>query len=144
MKHYTMLLMGFLSHWHHRVTAERFRQEDIGRSQPWILDYLAEHDGCIQRELADRAHFDPASITSALVRMEEQGMVERKSVPGDRRALRVYLTEKGRQKQLYVQKVFTDTEETALSGFTESERALLHEFLERIHDNLEREDEKTI
>ena len=144
MKHYTMLLMGFLSHWHHRATAERFRQEDIGRSQPWILDYLAEHDGCIQRELADRAHFDPASITSALVRMEEQGMVERKAVPGDRRALRVFLTEKGREKQRYVQEVLTEAEEIALGGFTEEERRQLHDYLHRIHENFEREDEKRL
>ena len=142
MKHYTMLKMGFLSHWHHRATAEKFRQAEIDRSQPWILDYLAENDGCIQRELADRAHFDPASITSALVRMEEQGTVRRESVPGDRRALRVYLTEKGREKQRYVQKVFTEEEERALYGFTAEEKALLEAFLERIHDNLDKEDEK--
>ena len=142
MKKYTMLMMGFLSHWHHRVTADRFRRAEIGRSQPWILDYLAEHDGCIQRELADRAHFDPASITSALVGMEEQGLVRRESVPGDRRVLRVYLTEKGREKQRFVQQVFTEAEETALGGFTEQERIQLQNFLERIHDNLEREDEK--
>ena len=144
MRKYIMLMMGFLSHWHHRTTAEQFRQAQIDRSQPWILDYLAEHDGCIQRQLAERAHFDPASITSALVRMEEQGMVRREPVPGDRRALRVYLTEKGREKQRYVQQVFSDTEEIALRGFDAQERAQLEAFLERIHDNLEREDEKTI
>ena len=144
MKQYLMLKMGFLSHWHHRATAEKFRQAEIDRSQPWILDYLAEHDGCIQRELADRAHFDPASITSALVRMEEQGMVERKAVPGDRRALRVFLTEKGREKQRYVQEVLTEAEEIALGGFTEEERRQLHDYLHRIHENLEREDEKNI
>lgn len=142
MKLYIMLMMGFLSHWHHRTTAERFRQEGIDRSQPWILDFLAENDGCIQRRLADRAHFDPASITSALVRMEEQGLVRRESVPGDRRALRVYLTEEGRRKQRYVQEVFGDAEETALNGFTAQERAQLCSYLQRIHDNLEKEGEK--
>ena len=76
--------------------------------------------------------------------MEEQGLVRRESVPGDRRALRVYLTEKGREKQRYVQQVFSDTEEIALRGFDAQERAQLEAFLERIHDNLEREDEKTI
>lgn len=142
MKQYLMLKMGFLSHWHHRVTAEKFRQAEIDRSQPWILDYLAEHDGCIQRELADQAHFDPASITSALVRMEEHGMVRRESVPGDRRALRVYLTDKGRMKQAYVQRVFAEEEARALRGFTEAEKAQLDAFLQRIHDNLDQEDEE--
>ena len=141
MRKYIMMMMCFLSHWHHRTTAERFRQAQIDRSQPWILDYLAEHDGCIQRQLAERAHFDPASITSALVRMEEQGMVRRESVPGDRRALRVYLTEKGKEKQRYVQQVFTDIEEIALRGFDAQERAQLEAFLERIQDNMKKEGE---
>ena len=77
-------------------------------------------------------------------RMEEQGMVERKAVPGDRRALRVFLTEKGREKQRYVQQVFTETEEIALSGFSEEECRQLHDYLHRIHVNFEREDEKRL
>ena len=110
--------------------------------QPKLLEYLAGHDGCIQRELANHAHFDPASITSALVGMEESGLIRRESVPGDKRALRVYLTEAGREKQRYVQKVFADVEEVALNGFSQQERALLEDFLQRIHKNFEKEADK--
>lgn len=136
------MLMGIVSHLHRRVTAAAFAREGITRSQPWILDYLAEHDGCIQRELADRSHFDPASITSALVGMEEQGLVRRESVKGDKRALRVYLTDLGREKQRYVQQVFGHAEDCALRGFSLEEIAQLEDFLHRIHKNLEVEGER--
>ena len=102
MKHYRLMpmqmQMQFVAHLFRRVTSAAFAKAGITRAQPWILDYLSEHDGCIQRELADRSHFDPASITSALAGMEEQGYVRRESVKGDKRALRVYLTELGREK----------------------------------------------
>lgn len=142
MNQYLLLTMGFVSNLHRKITMDAFHEEGIRRSQPWILDYLAEHDGAIQRELADRAHFDPATITSALVRMEEEGKVRRESVPGDKRAQRVYLTELGREKQRYVQKVFAETEEVAMRGFTPEERQQLGEFLARIQSNFEKEDDE--
>lgn len=142
MNQYLLLTMGFVSNLHRKITMDAFHEEGIRRSQPWILDYLAEHDGAIQRELADRAHFDPATITSALVRMEEEGKVRRESVPGDKRAQRVYLTELGREKQRYVQKVFAETEEVAMRGFTPEERQQLGEFLARIQRNFEKEDDE--
>lgn len=142
MKCYRLLQMGIVSHLHRRITSAAFARGGITRSQPWILDYLAEHDGCIQRELADRSHFDPASITSALVGMEEQGLVRRESVKGDKRALRVYLTELGWEKQRYVQQVFSQVEESALKGFSQEEVKQLEDFLQRIHENLEGEGER--
>ena len=142
MNQYLLLTMGFVSNLHRKITMDAFHAEGIRRSQPWILDYLAEHDGAIQRELADRAHLDPATITSALVRMEEEGKVRRESVPGDKRAQRVYLTELGREKQRYVQEVFAQTEQRGLSGFSAEEKQLLGEFLIRIQRNLEKEDDE--
>ena len=65
----------------------------------------------------------------------------RNSVKGDKRALRVYLTELGREKQSYVQEVFAKAEERALTGFTQKERATLEEYLLRIHDNLMKDGE---
>ena len=145
MKHYRLMpiqmQMQFVAHLFRRVTSAAFAKAGITRAQPWILDYLSEHDGCIQRELADRSHFDPASITSALAGMEEQGYVRRESVKGDKRALCVYLTELGREKQSYVQEVFAKAEERALTGFTQKERATLEEYLLRIHDNLMKDGE---
>lgn len=142
MKQYMLMTMGFLANQHRRVTMDAFHLAGIKRAQPWILDYLAENDGCIQRELADHAHFDPASITSVLVGMEESGLIRRESVPEDKRALRVYLTESGREKQRYVQKVFANAEEVALKGFSQQERAMLEDFLQRIHENFEKEADK--
>ncbi|GEM_PF-60404 len=136
MKRYILLHMGILGHQHKNLTADAMKEAGIGRSQPWILNYLADHEGCIQRELAHHSHFDPASITSALTGMEEQGLVTREVVDGDKRALRVTLTEKGWEKERVVQEIFTEVEEKALTGFSAEEKELLNGFLSRIHGNL--------
>ena len=69
-------------------------------------------------------------------------MVRRESVPGDKRALRVYLTELGREKQRYVQAVFAQVEEKALRGFTVVEKKQLGEYLARLQKNLDKEDDE--
>ena len=136
MKRYTLLLMGILGHQHKNLTADAFKEAGIGRSQPWILDYLADHDGCIQRELAHHSHFDPASITAALTGMEEQVLVTREVVYGDKRALKVSLTEKGWEKERIVQEIFTEVENKALFGFSPKDKETLESYLLRIHHNL--------
>ena len=141
MKRYELLHMAFVMHLHQRHTSEAFTREGLNRSWPWILDYLADgHDGCIQRELSRHSHFDPASITAALVGMEEDGLIRRENAEGDKRALNVYLTEKGMEKQKKVQQILSETEEKALRGFTREECSQLGHMLQRIHENLENED----
>ena len=136
MKRYILLLMGNLGHQHKNLTADAFKEAGIGRSQPWILDYLADHEGCIQRELAHHSHFDPASITAALTGMEEQVLVTREVVYGDKRALKVSLTEKGWEKERIVQEIFTEVENRALDGFSDEEKEQLDSYLLRIQRNL--------
>ena len=68
--------------------------------------------------------------------------MRRESVPGDKRAQRVVLTELGRQKQRYVQSVFAETEKKALRGFSAEEKQQLGEYLARLQKNLEMEDDE--
>ena len=71
--------------------------EDTGLTsgQPKILDYLREHDGCIQKDLADACHVDAATIVGLLNRMESGGLLSRRQQDGNRRSFFVYLTDKG-------------------------------------------------
>ncbi|MDD4797356.1 MAG: MarR family transcriptional regulator, partial [Eubacteriales bacterium] len=74
-----------------------FNAVDISPGQPRILRYLDSHDGCIQRDLAVHCHLEPASVTSVLGTMENKGYIVRTPVENDKRAQRVWLTEKGRE-----------------------------------------------
>src|SRR5699024_11492859 len=53
--------------------------------QPKVLDFLQEKDGAAQKEIAAACHIEPASLTTILNGMEEKGLIQRKSLNGNRR-----------------------------------------------------------
>ncbi|MBB4040262.1 DNA-binding MarR family transcriptional regulator [Microvirga flocculans] len=61
-----------------------------------LLSTLTEREGMSQQELAERLYVTKGNVSGLLDRMVEAGLVERRSIPGDRRSNALYLTEKGR------------------------------------------------
>ncbi len=107
--------------------------------QPKILDYLGEHDGSNQKEIAAGCHIEAPSLTSLLNRMEEAGLIRRKNLDGNRRSLHVFLTETGRAYQERIARQFAALEREAMAGMTGEEEALLMNALLRISENLKSE-----
>lgn len=108
----------------------------ITSGQPKILEYLAEHDGCVQKEIATACHIEPASVTTILAKMEKDGYLYRTTEDGNRRSLHVYLTNDGREKSLLVKETFRKCEETALEHLTREERDTLLSLLKSINDKI--------
>ena len=65
----------------------------------FILIYLWEKDGVKSKDLQDVLALESASLTGHIDRMEKAGFVKREHDPDDRRAIRIYLTEKGKEMQ---------------------------------------------
>lgn len=114
-----------------------FNAIDISPGQPRIFRYLDAHDGCIQRDLAIHCHLEPASVTSVLSTMENKGYITRITVENDKRAQRVWLTEKGRTQCENCDLVFSKLEEEFFFNFTPEERQKLKEFLDRMCINMQ-------
>jgi DNA-binding MarR family transcriptional regulator len=70
---------------------------ELGPGRYIYLFGLYIRDGRKQQELADTIGIDKAAVTRALSRLEESGYIRRKEDKEDRRAMRVYLTAKGRK-----------------------------------------------
>lgn len=113
----------------------------LSPGQPKVLEYLKEHNGVSQKEIARGCHIEAASLTSILGRMEEKGMIERKMLNGNRRSLYVFLTEKGTELQQAVAKEFEVLEEAAFRDISQEERTRFMENFLRIYDNLRQEQE---
>ena len=111
------------------------RDTGLTSGQPKVLDYLKNHDGAVQREIAAACHIEPATLTSLLLGMENKELIKRKTLNGNRRSLYVYLTDKGKELAKRVESEFETIEEHALCGFTDEEKETLAVFLTRIHDN---------
>lgn len=108
--------------------------------QPKVLDYLKEHDGAVQKEIASACHIEPASLTAILSGMEKKELIIRKMTVGNRRSLYVFLTEKGWEQAYRITEEFDKIEASALEGFTENEKKALNAYLTRIYENVSRKD----
>ncbi len=110
--------------------------------QPKILDYLQDHNGATQKDIALACHIEAASLTSILSGMEKKGMIERKALNGNRRSLHVFLTEKGWSLQKEVAQKFASLEELAFSGFSAEQRETFNEMFRLVYENLTAHNEK--
>jgi DNA-binding MarR family transcriptional regulator len=134
--HLALLRVGKL---HRHLARQGFEEFGITQGQPRILDFLKEHDGCIQRDLAENCHIEPATVTSVLSNMERDDLIYRAPNPKDRRVLNVFLTEKGKKALREVERVFKELETISFKDFTIKEKEETLQFLNRMADNLKEE-----
>ena len=74
-----------------------------------VLLSLWNEDGLKASELGKRAGLEPSTMTGLIDRMENDFLVVRKNDPNDRRAHRIYLTDKGIDAQTYATEVVSTT-----------------------------------
>ena len=104
-----------------------------------MLNVLEADSPIAQHELARRTGVDPSSMVARMDVLEEQGMVERRRRPDDRRAYEIRLTERGRQTLVELRGVATGITEDLLGPLDEGERKTLHELLTRVAAGLDGE-----
>ena len=118
---------------------EQLEGRGLSSGQPKILEYLYEHDGSVQKDIAQACKIEPATVTSLLSRMEKSEIIERRMQNNNRRFWYVYLTEKGREEAVYVKKAFDTVKEIALKDFTNKEKEVFIGYLKRVNKNLKEE-----
>ncbi|WP_027308633.1 MarR family winged helix-turn-helix transcriptional regulator [Caloramator sp. ALD01] len=127
---------------HHQYLHNILEKLDLYPGQPPLLFTLYKNDGQSQREIADKLHIKPATITVMLNRMEKAGLVTRRQDVEDQRISRVYLTEKGREKCEQLKNIMVDLNEHCFGNFTEEEKEVFKTLLEKMAENIEKVKEK--
>lgn len=120
----------------HKQLFASVKDTELTLGQPKVLDYLKNHDGTVQKEIATSCHIEPASLTSILHGMEKKGLITREICFDNRRAFFIFLTEKGKKLAERVDLEFKKIDEKCLLGFSENEKSELNRFLEKIYINL--------
>jgi len=115
---------------------EQLKDTGLTLGQPKVLDYLKDHDGVSQKEIAAGCLIEAGSLTSILNRMEEKDLIERKMLNGNRRTFHIFMTETGKKNQKLVEEAFKKIEKTALNSISEEEQKLFMEIFCRIYRNL--------
>jgi len=112
------------------------------KSARLLMMSLGRKEGVTQLDLVRSTHLKAPTISVTLQKLEKDGYVERKHDDYDLRAVRVYLTEKGRSYNNYIITKVIKEEQDALDCLTESESRQLMRLLIKIKDNLIEDSEK--
>ena len=110
--------------------ASRLRGEGLSVPQFDVISTLTEREGMSQRELADRLYVTKGNVSGLIDRLVEAGLVERRSIPEDRRSHALYLTPEGtrlaERGMLIHQKFMEDTlGKLSVADVTELDRILV-------------------
>lgn len=122
-----------------KAVMEKLKDTGLTVGQPKILDYLKDHDGSNQKEIAGACFLEAGSLTIILNRMEERGLIERRMLNGNRRSFHIFMTEEGKRKQRMIEAAFLEIEKTALACVAEDELRQYMSVCKKICFNLQEE-----
>ena len=122
-----------------KALLEQLKDTGLTIGQPKILDYLKDHDGSNQKEIAQACFLEAGSLTIILNKMEEKGLIERRTLNGNRRSFHIFMTEEGKRKQELVDQAFSNIEKKALSDISEEEFTQFLSVYKKIYANLRNE-----
>lgn len=103
--------------------------------QEQVLTLLAAEDGRSMGDLAAELRVRPPTASKTVARLAAQGLVERLTVNGDGRVVRVVLTEEGRRRAAAVDAIWEELEREVSAGIEGKDRKRLRKLLRKLGQN---------
>lgn len=125
-------VFGFLTKQYVGYLAKRMENTPIERYY-FPLYLIGKHSGQIsQQQLADQLLTDKVSMVRILDNLTEDGYIERRVNPNDRRQHLLYITENGKPWVDEIERSLRETDELFLEFIPEAHRAMFTEQLHRL------------
>ncbi|GIJ46627.1 hypothetical protein Val02_35130 [Virgisporangium aliadipatigenens] len=119
--------------WAQRKAGEEWiRERELSHEQSFVLGYLVQNPGAIQRDIAEITRTSAANVSGLVQGLERRGLVERRTEPGNERSKRVYATDSGAALISGFDSAMAAIEDTLLEPLDTEERAALHALLKKI------------
>lgn len=106
------------------------RDYGITRREWRVLSCLADVEGVLSSELAERTLLDRARTSRTLTRLVDKKLVRREPKPSDRREVHVYLTDEGRRVYTEVFPRIAAIQRELLAPFSSEQRERLSELMD--------------
>lgn len=127
---------GFVLHWVTELGAQFYTRAmaplNLRPLQVGILQLLAGEGAMVQARLGDRLRVDKATMVTLLNDLEEQGLIERRPHPSDRRAYEIHLLKAGEQRLQAAENLSIEAAQQFFSTLTPQEQQTLNELLRRV------------
>ncbi len=133
---------GFLVHDVSRLVKRRFERAarhiglPITRRQAAVVLYIARSEGVSQAEVATWLDLEPIALVRMLDKLHEEGLVERRAHPTDRRVRTLWLTPAARPVVERILEINQSIREEAFAGLATGTRDAMIAALGSIKDNL--------
>src|SRR5262249_21756704 len=110
------------------------------RRQAAVVLYVARHEGVSQAEVANWLDIEPIALVRMLDRLHEEGLVERRAHPTDRRVRTLWLAPGAAPVVERVLDINRSIREEACAGAAAGTREVLIDALAGVKENLMREE----
>lgn len=121
---------------HRARSAQLLTELGLFPGQEQVLTLLAAEEGRTMGDLATELRVRPPTASKTVARLAAQGLVERRTVNGDGRVVRVELTEEGRRRAEAVDGVWGELEREAADGIDGKDRKRLRKLLRKLGRNV--------
>lgn len=115
---------------------ELLSEASIYEGQDILLFHLAMQDGQTMSELADKVCIQAATLSTTIRRMEANGLIRKETDQHDKRATRIYFTEKGKEVYALTGGIWEELDKKTVKGLTADEKKLLDQLLKKVLRNL--------
>ncbi len=119
-----------------RIASQYFEQYQLTLSQAKTLLGVRRWQGIRQVDLADFMDIQPISLARLLDQLAENGWIERRPDPKDRRAFQLYLTPAAAPIVKMITAASAEFQQRALVGLTSEQQRALFTGLNQVRENL--------
>ena len=132
--------IGFLMKDVTRLMRRNFMRhaDEFGLTQAQIqaLAYIAKSEGIRQVALAEMLEIQPITVARLIDKLVEEGLVERRADPDDRRAFQLFVQAAAKPLLDRIYVVAVAAREDAMTGITPEMQQMLISVLAQMHENL--------
>lgn len=107
----------------------------IGSGQYIFLLALFKKDGISQEEVSDHLKIEKATTAKAMKKLEKEGFIKRSTDSSDKRAYKVFLTQKALDIKPVIHNLLKNWAEVLMTDLTENEKETIYELLEKMAKN---------
>jgi DNA-binding MarR family transcriptional regulator len=110
----------------------RLRPLGLSAGQFPVLVLLAKEQNIMQEDLVRHYRLDKGTIARAVKKLEDRGYIRRITDPGNRRAVRLFLTEKGEGAVPRLHTINREWEDLVSAGLSDEERTTMYRLIKRV------------
>lgn len=124
---------------HGKIMNDKFiKKFGLSGLQHHYLMEICKNPGISQEDLVKHHRIDRGAMSKAIKRMADMGYLRREQNPEDKRAYRLFPTEKSEEIKRECQIGVRKMEKRLVEGLTEEEAAVFQRLLIKVTDNMER------